>query len=348
MTIEEGHPHLMKGHDAPEIPPLLRVDSVVKDYQIRSQSVEQKLRAVDDVTFSCDRAETVGIVGESGCGKTTLGRLVAGLIHPSSGTVTVHALAEDGTPLPLVAAGGVQMVYQSPVESLDPRMRIAASVGESLRHVRRSERRSRIRLALADVGLTEEHARKYAHELSGGQQQRACIARALIGSPSVVVFDEAVSSLDVLLQQEVLSLLLELQTRTAIAYLFISHDLSIVAAVSTRILVMYLGRVVEIIPAREFNRALLHPYSVALQSAQLRPRSDGTRAKPILLSGDPPSAIGRTQGCRFAGRCPLADKGCRIEEPALREHEANHFVACYHAGELVAEVYEAGPLDGPY
>jgi len=201
----------------------------------------------------------------------------------------------------------------------------------------RLERREAIHTALAGVGLTADHARKYPHELSGGQQQRACIARALIASPSVVVLDEAVSSLDVLLQREVLALLVELQANTGVAYVFISHDFAAVAALSTRVLVMYLGRVVEALPAYELSQALLHPYSIALQSAQLRPRPDGTRAKPIILRGDPPSAIGKIQGCRFASRCPLADDRCRKEEPTLTEFTANHLAACYYPGALIPD-----------
>jgi peptide/nickel transport system ATP-binding protein/oligopeptide transport system ATP-binding protein len=324
-----------------EVAPLLSVDGVVKDYRVRRQSEEHRLRAVDEVTFRCERAETVGIVGESGCGKTTVGRLVAGLIRPTAGTVVVRSVSDTGTSVPASTSAGVQMVYQSPLESLDRRMRIGSSVGEPLRHVARSARREAINRALADVGLTEEHARKYPHELSGGQQQRACIARALIASPSVVVLDEAVSNLDVLLQREVLALLLGLQADSGVAYIFISHDFATVAAVSTRVLVMYLGRVVEVLPAYELSQALLHPYSTALQSSQLRPRPDGTRAKPIILKGDPPSAIGRIQGCRFASRCPLADDRCRREEPPLTEYTANHLAACYYPGALVPEELDA-------
>jgi oligopeptide/dipeptide ABC transporter ATP-binding protein len=319
--------------------PLLSVEGVVKDYHVRGQGADRRLRAVDGVSFSCDRGETVGIVGESGCGKTTLGRLVAGLIRPTAGAVVVRSLAQDGLSSRRAERSSVQMVYQSPVESLDPRMRIAASVAEPLGHVRRSERRQLVLSALAAVALADEHARKYPHELSGGQQQRACIARALIGSPSVVVLDEAVSNLDVLLQQEVLALLVELQAGTGVAYVFISHDFAAVAALSKRVMVMYLGRVVEVLPAQEPTGVLLHPYSVALQSAQLRPRPDGTRRKPIILTGDPPSAIEEIQGCRFATRCPLADERCRAAEPPLTEYEPDHFAACYYPGMLVAEQY---------
>lgn len=327
--------------DSVTAPPLLSVQGVVKDYRIRGQGMDRRLRAVDGVSFSCEKGETVGIVGESGCGKTTLGRLVAGLIRPTAGAVAVSGLAQVRPSQRRGGRGGVQMVYQSPVESLDPRMRIAASVGEPLAHLRRSERRQRVGSALAAVALGNDHARKYPHELSGGQQQRACIARALIGSPSVVVLDEAVSNLDVLLQQEVMALLVDLQTGTGVAYVFISHDFAAVAALSTRVMVMYLGRVVEVLPAQEATGQLLHPYSVALQSAQLRPRPDGTRRKPIILKGDPPSAIDEIQGCRFATRCPLADERCRSADPALTEYAPKHFAACYYPGMLVAEQYDS-------
>ena len=320
--------------------PLLSVQGVVKDYRVRGQGADRRLRAVDGVSFSCERGETVGIVGESGCGKTTLGRLVAGLVRPTMGAVVVRSQAQDELSPRRAQRAGVQMVYQSPVESLDPRMRIAASVAEPLGHVHRSERRQRVRSALAAVALIDEHARKYPHELSGGQQQRACIARALIGSPSVVVLDEAVSNLDVLLQQEVMALLVQLQAATGVAYIFISHDFAAVTALSTRVMVMYLGRVVEVLPAQEATGLPLHPYSVALQSAQLRPLPDGTRRKPIILRGDPPSAIEAIEGCRFATRCPLADERCRAAEPPLTEYEPNHLVACYYPGMLVAEQYD--------
>lgn len=322
--------------------PLLNVERVVKDYLLRGRSARY-LRAVDDVTFSCHEGETVGVVGESGCGKTTLGRMVAGLIHPTAGTVTVRAPGDRRGPTS--AAGGVQMVYQSAVESLDPRMRISASVAEPLLHLSRAERRERVRNALAAVALSDEHASRYPHELSGGQQQRACIARAVVAHPSVVVLDEAVSNLDVLLQHEVLLLLSQLQARTQVAYLFISHDFATVAALSTRLLVMYLGRVVEALPGQKATGTLLHPYSVALQSAQLKPRPDGTRSKPIILAGDPPSAIGRRAGCRFAGRCPLADNTCRSEEPALLEYKPGHFAACHHQGVLVPEPMDSGAVN---
>jgi oligopeptide/dipeptide ABC transporter ATP-binding protein len=322
---------------------MLSVERVVKDYRLRGPNAGGYLRAVDEVTFSCQEGETVGVVGESGCGKTTLGRLVAGLIRPTAGNVTVRK--RNGQQGPARAHSGVQMVYQSAVESLDPRMRIATSISEPLQHLPRAERRERVRNALRDVALSDEQATRYPHELSGGQQQRACIARALVGNPSVVILDEAVSNLDVLLQREVLLLLSELQARTRVAYLFISHDFATVAALSTRLLVMYLGRVLEAVPGREATGTLLHPYSVALQSAQLRPRPDGSRSKPIILAGDPPSAIGKRTGCRFAGRCPLADERCRSEEPPLLEHKPGHFAACYHPGALVPEVMDGGTLD---
>ncbi|MGA3220569.1 MAG: ABC transporter ATP-binding protein [Acidimicrobiales bacterium] len=327
--------------DGVTAPPLLSVQGVVKDYRIRGQGMDRRLRAVDGVSFSCEKGETVGIVGESGCGKTTLGRLVAGLVRPTAGAVAVRGLVQVGPSQRRAGRAGVQMVYQSPVESLDPRMRIAASIGEPLGHLRRSERRQRVRSALAAVALGNDHARRYPHELSGGQQQRACIARALIGSPSVVVLDEAVSNLDVLLQQEVMALLVDLQAGTGVAYVFISHDFAAVAALSTRVMVMYLGRVVEVLPAQESTGQLLHPYSVALQSSQLRPRPDGTRRKPIILKGDPPSAIEEMQGCRFASRCPLADERCRSADPPLTEYAPNHFAACYYPGALVAEQYDS-------
>lgn len=311
----------------------LEVENLVKDYPVRGHGERRTLRAVDGVNMECGAGETVGVVGESGCGKTTLGRLIAGLVSPTAGRVTVNwsDLGQTGRSF----RRPVQVVYQNPAESLDPRMRVGFSVGEAIAHIPRDERSRLVFQALESVGLSREIAHCRPHELSGGEQQRVCIARALIGRPAVVVLDEAVSALDVIVQRSILKLLVDLQRASGIAYVFISHDLAVVAAVSTHIVVMYLGSVMEVVPRESFADSLLHPYSVALQSAQLRVRLDGSRPKPIVLSGDPPSGTERQPGCKFASRCPLADDRCREHRPALAASgEPGHWVACYYPGAL--------------
>ena len=306
---------------------ILRVDNVAKEYKLRVNGARRTIRAVDDVSFTCGPGETIGLVGESGSGKTTLGRMVAGLISPTLGNVITVPRSE-------MSASAVQMVYQNPAESLDPRWRIETSVGEPLISVKGDARRAAVAEALDAVGLSPDLAQRRPHELSGGQQQRACIARAVIGDPSVIVLDEAVSGLDVVLQRDVLALLRKLQSRTGTSYLFISHDLTVVAAISSRILVMYLGRVVEAVPLAELGGPFLHPYSVVLHAAQLKPTAEGGRPAPMVITGEPPSGMDKTVGCRFAPRCPLADDQCRREEPPLTDRGNGRLVACYHSGEL--------------
>lgn len=321
---------------------VLSVDQLVKEYKVRAHLEGRVLRAVDDVTLTLEAGETLGVVGESGSGKTTLGRLIAGTLAPTSGRVITRRAPTENAPAARTTsakAGGsanVQMVFQNPVESLNPRWTVARSVAEPLIRTRAAEREVAVAQALETVGLTTTHARRLPHQLSGGQQQRACIARAIIGHPSLVILDEAVSGLDVVLQQDVLALLADVQERTGMSYLFISHDLSAVTKISSRIVVMYLGKVVESAPARgaETATSFLHPYSVALHSAELHWTPDGGRPTPILLPGEPPSGIAKVSGCRFASRCPIAVDRCTEAEPPLIEHTTGHAVACYRAGEL--------------
>lgn len=313
--------------------PVLTVENVVKEFRVRGGARGQKLRAVDGISFSCRAGETIGIVGESGCGKTTLGRMIAGLIEPTSGSVIVAAPDEKSAHGARQAS--VQMVYQNPAESLDPRWRIASSVGEPLIGVPRNERETMITHALQSVGLGGDFTTRRPHQLSGGQQQRACIARAIVAAPSVIVLDEAVSGLDALLQRDILTLLVELQARTRAAYVFISHDLRAVRAISSRLVVMYHGRVVESASSAHIDTDLLHPYAVALHSAQLGGVHDGVPgSKPIVVKGEPPSAVELITGCAFAPRCPLADARCREETPELEDAGDGHLVACHHPGEL--------------
>lgn len=319
----------------------LIVDDVHKSFPVR-RGRGMSVRAVDGVSFSAGTDATVGVVGESGCGKTTLGRIIAGLLRPSKGNVRIRPVS-GGSPVdPADTRGLVQMIYQSPSDSLDPRLRIRASIQEPLLSVPRKERELRADQALEAVGMGGLGGR-YPHELSGGQQQRVCIARAIVAQPSVVVLDEAVSALDVLLQGEVLALLKDIQARTDAIFVFISHDLSAVRAVSEYMLVMYLGRVVEVIPRSEFLNPPLHPYTSALHSAELVDR--GTRRhRRIVLKGEPPSAAEAYTGCRFAGRCPVARARCMESEPPLFEVGEGRSVACYFPGALGLPEEPVGPL----
>lgn len=313
---------------------VLTVHNVHKSFRVRGRR-GVSVRAVDGVSFSARTGTTVGVVGESGCGKTTLGRIVAGLVRPSEGAVRIRPAAGDTPVDPTVTRGLVQMIYQSPSDSLDPRLRVGTSVEEPLLSVPRGERKLRVDQALESVGLGGLRDR-YPHELSGGQQQRVCIARAIVAQPRVVVLDEAVSALDVLLQVEVLTLLEDIQARTDAVFVFISHDLAAVRAVSDYILVMYLGRVVEVIPRAEYASPPLHPYTVALHSAELIDRGAGGHRR-IVLAGEPPSASEEYTGCRFAGRCPAATARCLESEPPLLEAGGGRSVACYFPGALQEE-----------
>lgn len=297
------------------------------------RSERDVVHAVDNVSFSIKRGETLGLVGESGSGKSTIGRLVAQLDSPTSGTVEVLEAntAADGKRDEIGAR--VQMVFQDPASSLDPRMRIRRSVGEPIASVSRRERESRVSLAIQEVGLSPDIANRYPHELSGGQAQRVCVARALIGDPALVVLDEAVSALDVSTQADILARIAELQARSKWSSLFISHDLKAVREVSHRIAVMYFGQIVETQPVHQGQVEFLHPYSVALRSAE--PVLNEKRKKaPIFLVGELPSAVNIPVGCRFASRCPSAKDKCRAEAPPLVATGTDSSVACHFPGSL--------------
>ena len=310
---------------------VLQVDGVTKLFHSRGRRAAV-VRATDGVSISAGVSTTVGVVGESGCGKTPLGRMVAGLVQPTEGTVRVWRRVVGEFVDPAVERGLVQMIYQDPTESLDPRLRVDVSVSEPLLSVPRSERAARVEQALESVGIANL-ARRYPHELSGGQQQRACIARAMVAEPSVVVLDEAVSALDVLLQVEVLALLQSIQADTRATFLFISHDLAAVRVVADYILVMYLGRIMEVIPREEYATDPLHPYTVALQSAELS-QGNLTQGRRIILKGDPPSNTQKYPGCRFASRCPAVMTKCLVAEPDLVVVGGGRSVACYYPGIL--------------
>ena len=316
--------------------PLLQVEQAVRHFQIRATpgSPAGMLRAVDGVSLALNAGETMGIVGESGCGKSTLARMVVGLLPLSAGRIRIGGgdLWEAG------AAGRerrrmCQMVFQNPSGSMNPRRTVGASVAEPLqaRGIRDTE--DRVLQMLEQVGLPAQFAARMPHQLSGGQQQRASIARALIGKPALVVHDEAIASLDISLQAQILNLLVELQETTGTAYLFISHDLAAVQAISHRVIVMYLGEVVESASNQEFAERPLHPYSIALRAATLTPDPAAERMRgETVLRGDVPSPLNPPSGCRFRTRCPMAQSLCAEQRPLLREVAAGHSVACHFVG----------------
>jgi oligopeptide transport system ATP-binding protein len=314
-------------------PPLLEVDQVARHFKVHSApgSPGGTLRAVDGVSLKLAAGETLGVVGESGCGKSTLARLVVGLLEPTAGSIRINGgdIWEPG------AAGrerrrNFQMVFQNPAGSMNPRRSVGASVAEPLkaRGVRKTDEEVARMLAL--VGLGPQMAARMPHQMSGGQQQRASIARALIAKPALVVHDESVASLDISLQAQILNLLVELQQALGTSYLFISHDLAAVQAISHRVVVMYLGEIVEAATAQAFAERPLHPYSIALRNATLTPDPVLERSRPrIILRGDVPSPMNPPSGCRFHTRCLLAAEICRRQPPALRDAGAGHLVACH-------------------
>jgi oligopeptide/dipeptide ABC transporter ATP-binding protein len=327
---------------------LLEVDGLVKHFPLRRSPVARLLgrsaavvRAVDGVSFTIAPGETLGLVGESGCGKTTTGRLVLRAIEPTRGRIRFEG--EDITALP---ARGLtpfrrkaQIVFQDPYTSLNPRMTVGRAVGEPmLVHglATRAELPERVASLLETVGLQREHLERYPHELSGGQRQRVGIARALAVGPRLIVADEAVSALDVSVRAQILNLLVALRERLGLAYLFVSHDLGVVRFVSHRVAVMYLGALVELAPAAELFRQPLHPYTQALLAA-IPSIGDGTSSifddPGRLLEGELPSPIDLPRGCRFASRCPHRMTRCQESEPALQVVAPGRVVACHLYGE---------------
>jgi oligopeptide/dipeptide ABC transporter ATP-binding protein len=292
----------------------------------------ESVKAVDDVSFTIRRGETFGLVGESGCGKSTTGRCILRLIEPTSGEVWF-----DGQDLLSVGSNemrglrrDIQIIFQDPYSSLNPRMSVGQIVGEPLvihRVGARGNRRDRVAELLGLVGLEPAHASRYPHEFSGGQRQRIGIARALALEPKFIVCDEPVSALDVSVQAQVVNLLQDLQERLGLTYLFISHGLSVVEHISTRVGIMYMGKLVEVASSEEIFHHPLHPYTRALLSAIPVPDPDVKRER-LPLTGDIPTAIEPPSGCRFRTRCPIAEPECAQEEPPLVEVRPDHFVAC--------------------
>ena len=326
---------------------LLQVEHLKQYFPAGGMGKNRKyVKAVDDVSFFVNKGETLGLVGESGCGKTTTGRSILRLYEPTGGKITfdgnVILDVENKVKVDMLPyRQKMQMVFQDPYASLDPRMTVGDIVGEAIDihklAANKKERHDRIISMLEKVGLNSEHANRYPHEFSGGQRQRVGIARALAVNPQFIVCDEPISALDVSIQAQVVNMFEELQEQMGLTYLFIAHDLSVVKHISDRIGVMYLGKMVEQADSYELVARSLHPFTKSLISAI--PIADPIKArasKRIVLQGDVPSPLNPPTGCRFRTRCPYADECCAQKEPEWREVEKGHYVACHHVEKINA------------
>jgi oligopeptide/dipeptide ABC transporter ATP-binding protein len=319
--------------------PLLELDHLELRYPVRGGALVGRtvaeVHAVDDVSLTLHEGETLGVVGESGCGKTTLARCIVRLLRPTAGRIRFRGRdVTDARGRDLRAMRReVQMVSQDPQASLNPRKRVGQIVGRPVR-LRRgggAAVAARVSELLSSVGLDPQHADRFPHEFSGGQRQRVGIARALALEPTLIVLDEPVSALDVSIQAQVVNLLEDLQDELGLTYVFVAHDLSVVRHVSDRIAVMYLGKVVELAPAESLYARPIHPYTVALLAAVPVPDPRENRARPRpVVRGEPPSPVHPPQGCRFHTRCPHATDICRRVEPPLVDHGDRHAAACHH------------------
>lgn len=296
------------------------------------------VKAVDDVSFYIDKGETLGLVGESGCGKTTTGRTLLRLYEPTEGQIFYDGVNITKAQM-LPYRRKMQIVFQDPYASLDPRMTVGDIVGEAIDIHKlasnRNERKEKIISMLERVGLNSEHANRYPHEFSGGQRQRIGIARALSVDPEFIVCDEPISALDVSIQAQIVNMFEKLQQDMGLTYLFIAHDLGVVKHISSRIGVMYLGKLVELADSYELTFHNLHPYTRSLISAIPIPDPVASRAqKRIVLEGDVPSPLNPPSGCRFRTRCPYATELCRRKEPEFREVSSGHYAACHNLDKL--------------
>ncbi|QNK58278.1 ABC transporter ATP-binding protein [Paenibacillus sp. PAMC21692] len=315
--------------------PLLEVNDLRKFFNLGKGNI---LKAVNEISFSIGRGETVGVVGESGCGKSTAGRTILRLYEPTSGGVTFEGkdiYKLRGAELKALRRN-MQMIFQDPYASLNPRMTVTDIIGEALDIHKlagsKAERKRKVEGLLDLVNLNPEHATRYPHEFSGGQRQRIGIARALAVDPKFIIADEPISALDVSIQAQVVNLMQELQRKMGLTYLFIAHDLSMVKHISDRVAVMYLGKIVELAESGELYDNPRHPYTRALLSAIPipDPQVEATRER-IVLKGDLPSPINPPKGCQFHTRCPLATDKCKTDEPKLAEVSKGHFAACHYA-----------------
>jgi oligopeptide/dipeptide ABC transporter ATP-binding protein len=319
--------------------PLLEVNGLKKHFPIRRGllgRVSGHVYAVDGISFTIGEGETLGLVGESGCGKSTAAKSIMKLIEPTAGEIKLRGARIDQLRPSAMRPyrRELQFVFQDPYSSLNPRLSVGAIVGEPLANYRiaaGSELKDRVIAILAKVGLRADAMERYPHEFSGGQRQRIGIARALAVNPRLIICDEPVSALDVSVQAQVVNLLKDLQKEFRLSYLFVAHDLAVVENISHRIAVMYLGKIVELTDRQSLFSAPLHPYTEALLSAVPLPDPDAPRRR-IILSGDVPSPINPPTGCRFHTRCPYAEARCRVEEPAMREVKRGHLVACHLRG----------------
>ena len=320
--------------------PIVEVRNLKEYFNINMGMFRTKpLKAVDNVSFAIQPGETLGLVGESGCGKTTVGRTILHLYKPTGGEVLYKGRKIQTKADIQAFRNKASMVFQDPYSSLNPRMTVADIIGEPLDvhklYSSRQERQERILELMGYVGLNSEHAARYAHEFSGGQRQRIGIARALAVNPDFIVCDEPVSALDVSIQAQVINMFAELQEKFGLTYLFIAHDLLVVRHISDRIAVMFLGKMVELADANEIYDHPLHPYSKSLLSAVPVPDPKIARANQrIVLSGDIPSPLNAPSGCPFRTRCPYACDKCAESMPDFQEDSAGHFVACHRVGEI--------------
>ena len=319
---------------------LVEVNNLKKYFNINTGMFSTKpLKAVDDVSFAIHKGETLGLVGESGCGKTTVGRTLLHLYKPTAGEIIFDGKKIETKKDLVDYRKKTAMVFQDPYSSLNPRMTVADIIAEPLDiHnicANKAERQERVLELMNRVGLNSEHANRYAHEFSGGQRQRIGIARSLAMGPEFIVCDEPVSALDVSIQAQVINMFDELQEQMDLTYLFIAHDLLVVRHISDRIAVMYLGKMVELAESDEIYDHPLHPYTKSLMSAV--PLPDPKRArenKRIVLSGDIPSPLNAPSGCPFRTRCPYATEECAAQMPEFKEVSAGHFVACHHVDKI--------------